>query len=111
MDPSFFCLLGTGQNRSDQGGTQRRPEWTMSPSILLILFPWQLRAGQAEEHCHSESTQRKGEKKERGKSIALDWKALLVLAGRGRWGGESKASHTEAAFPLKARIPEVLSAG
>lgn len=53
----------------------------------------------------------KGGKKERERSIALEWKALLVLAGRGRWDGESEASRTEAAFPLKARIPEVLSAG
>lgn len=52
----------------------------------------------------------KGRNRERGRSIGLEWKALLVLPGQGRREEESKALRTKAAFPLKARIPEALSA-
>lgn len=56
--------------------------------------------GVAKECCDSE-----GEK-----SIALDWKARLVLPGQGTQDKENKAVCTKAEFPLKARISGGLSA-
>lgn len=40
----------------------------------------------------------------REKSIALDWKARLVLSGQGTQDKENKAVCTKAELPLKARL-------
>lgn len=57
----------------------------------------------AEEHGDSESTHRKGGKRQ--ESIDLEQKALLVLPGWGWQDKENKAVPTKAELPLKARIP------